>query len=192
MDVLAAARAAIDLAHDADPQRVDGVAVERRYADAVEAWVRKLVPSPSVELQLAARAQHLERWAIPRADFPMDRPGYHQWRRAVQARQGERARALLRSAGCGEPTCARVEQLVAKAAPKADADAQALEDAACLVFLERELAAFAAQHADYAADKFIDILRKTWAKMSPAAHRHALALELDPSLAALVRTAVGC
>ena len=71
------------------------------------------------------------------------------------------------------------------------ADAQALEDAACLVFLENEIGAFAAQHAEYPREKFVDILRKTWRKMSPAAQQAALGLELPPVIAALVREALG-
>ena len=58
------------------------------------------------------------------------------------------------------------------------------------MFLENEIGAFAAQHADYPREKFVDILRKTWRKMTPAAHQAALALELPPAIAALVRDAV--
>ena len=87
------------------------------------------------------RAQHLERWAIPRSDFPLDKPGYFRWRKSLHARQGQRARELLAGA-VDEATRERVAQLVAKAAPKGDAEGQALEDAACLVFLEQEIAGF--------------------------------------------------
>ena len=72
---------------------------------------------------------------------------------------------------------------------KTNAGTQALEDAACLVFLENEISAFAAQHAEYPREKFVDILRKTWRKMSPAARDAALALELPPAIAELVRDA---
>jgi tRNAThr (cytosine32-N3)-methyltransferase len=79
---------------------------------------------------------------------------------------------------------------VAKTALKTTPGSQALEDAACLVFLENEIEAFAAQHADYPREKFIDILRKTWKKMSPAAQQAALALPLPPAIGALVHEAV--
>jgi hypothetical protein len=189
VDGSAAARAALDAAHAADPKRIDGVPAELRYADAVERWIRRLVPAPSPALALAARCQHLERWAIPRADYPLDKPGYHRWRRAVQVRQGERARALLLGAGCAAELAERVGALVAKDAAR-DPEGQALEDAACLVFLEDELAAFAAQHHDYPREKVIGILRKTWAKMSPPARTLALGLPLDEGLRALVVAAV--
>jgi hypothetical protein len=73
---------------------------------------------------------------------------------------------------------------------KTNPGTQALEDAACLVFLENEIAAFATQHADYPREKFIDILRKTWRKMSPAAQTAALKLQLPPAIAGLVREAL--
>ncbi len=184
-----AARAALDDAHAADPERIDGIAAELRYADRIEHWIGRLVPQPSPALALAARAQHLERWVIPRSDFPLDKPGYLRWRKAVQARQGARARELLLGAGCEPAVAERVAVLVAKGAPR-DADGQALEDAACLTFLEAELADFAAQHGDYPHAKFVDIIAKTWAKMSPAAHQLALGIPLDDGVKALVVEAI--
>ena len=61
--------------------------------------------------------------------------------------------------------------------------AQALEDTACLVFMEHYMAGFAATKDD--AD-MIDIIAKTWRKMSDAGHAAALALTFPPELAALV------
>jgi len=65
-----------------------------------------------------------------------------------------------------------------------------LEDAACLVFLENEIGAFAAQHADYPQEKFVDILKKTWRKMSPRAQGLARGLALPEEIAQLVRQAL--
>ncbi len=190
-DSLDRARLAIDAAHAADPERTaDGHAAELRYADLLEKWLGQLIPAPSTALRLAARCQHLERWTIPRASFPLDRVGYLQWRRSVHVRQGARARELLLSADCDAELSQRVEQLVAKAAPKGDADGQALEDAACLVFLADELTDFASTHPDYTREKFIDIIRKTWRKMSPDAHRLALTIALPPALSEMVHAAV--
>ena len=100
------------------------------------------------------------------------------------------ARALLVEAGVGAAEAAEVATWVSKTGLKTNAGTQALEDAACLVFLENEIHAFAAQHAEYPREKFIDILRKTWRKMSPAAQQAALALDLPPPIAALVRDAL--
>jgi tRNAThr (cytosine32-N3)-methyltransferase len=192
MDPHVRARQLIDAAHAADPNRApDGRAAELVYADRMEAWVRRLVPEASPLLRLAARSQHLERWSVPRASYPLDKAGYHAWRRTLYAKQAERARELLRLGGVAEADAAEVATWVSKSGLRTNPGSQALEDAACLVFLENEIGAFAAQHAEYPREKFVDILRKTWRKMSPAAQQAALALQLPPAIATLVREAVG-
>jgi len=188
----ARARAAIDAAHAADPKRAaDGRAAELVYGERIEAWVVKLAPDASEILRLAARCQHLERWTTPRDTYPMDKVGYHAWRRGLYVKQSERAREILLASGVAEAEAAEVATWVSKTGLKTNPGTQALEDAACLVFLENEIADFAASHADYTEEKFIDILRKTWRKMSPAAQAAALALDLPAPIAALVRRAVG-
>ena len=192
MDAYARARELIDAAHAADPARAaDGRPAELVYADRMEAWVERLVPAATPLLRLAARSQHLERWSVPRSTFPMNKAGYHAWRRSLYVKQAERARALLAQAGVAAAETEEVATWVSKTGLKTNPCTQALEDAACLVFLENEISAFAAQHAEYPREKFIDILRKTWRKMSPAAQDSALALQLPPGIAALVRDAVG-
>ncbi|MCU0793372.1 MAG: DUF4202 domain-containing protein [Opitutaceae bacterium] len=190
-EAYARARAAIDAAHAADPKRAaDGRPAELVYADHLERWVGQLVPDASPLLRLAARCQHLERWLSPRASYPLDKVGYHAWRRALYVTQSERARALLLAAGVPESEAAEVATWVSKTGLKTNPGTQALEDAACLAFLENEIAAFAAAHADYPEEKFVDILRKTWRKMSPPAQAAALALDLPAPIAALVQTAL--
>jgi tRNAThr (cytosine32-N3)-methyltransferase len=192
MSAYAQARALIDQAHAGDPTRApDGRPAELVYGERVEAWVTRLVADASPALRLAARAQHLERWLVPRVTFPEGKVGYLAWRRSLYVRQAERAQALLLSAGVPAAEAADVATWVSKTGLKTNAGTQALEDAACLVFLENEIGAFAAQHADYPREKFVDILRKTWKKMSPAAQQTALGLALPPAIAALVREALG-
>jgi tRNAThr (cytosine32-N3)-methyltransferase len=191
MDAYAQARQSIDDAHAADPRRTaDGQAAELVYADRMENWVARLVPDASPALRLAARAQHLERWQVPRESFPMDRPGYLRWRKSLYTKQAERARALLLEAGVTAAEASEVATWVSKTGLKTNPRTQALEDAACLVFLENEISAFAAQHAEYPREKFIDILQKTWRKMSPAAQQAALGLHLPPAIASLVHDAI--
>lgn len=191
MDAFTTARQLIDTAHGADPQRAaDGRPAELVYADRMEAWVVRLVPAAPPLLRLAARCQHLERWSVPRATFPEGKPGYLAWRRSLYTKQAERARALLLAAGIPAAAADEVAVWVSKTGLKTNAGTQALEDAACLVFLENEIGAFAAQHAEYPAEKFADILRKTWRKMSAPAQAFALALDLPPAIAALVRAAL--
>lgn len=184
------ARQLIDDAHAGDPVRApDGRPAELVYAERMDAWITRLVPDASALLRLAARAQHLERWSVPRSNFPLDKAGYHAWRRSLYAKQADRARALLLEAGVPADQAAEAATWISKSGLKTNPATQALEDAACLVFLETELAAFATQHAEYPREKFVEILRKTWRKMTPRAQQFALALELSPEIAVLLREA---
>jgi tRNAThr (cytosine32-N3)-methyltransferase len=191
MDAYACARESIDSVHSADPQRApDGRPAELVYAERMEAWAGRLVPDAPPILRLAARCQHLERWSVPRTSYPDGKLGYFAWRKSLYHRQAERARQLLLAAGVADSEAADAANWVAKSGLKTNPGTQALEDAACLVFLENEIGAFAAQHAAYPREKFVDIIRKTWRKMSRGAHELALGLPLAPAIAALVREAV--
>lgn len=190
-EAYAAARSLIDAAHSADPKKAaDGRAAEFVYAERMEAWVARVVPDASPLLRLAARCQHLERWSVPRTTFPDGKIGYLKWRQSLYVKQAARAKELLLQAGIATAEADEVYTWVSKTALKTNPGTQALEDAACLVFLENEIGDFAAQHADYTREKFIEIIRKTWKKMSPRAHELALALPLPDAIAALVREAV--
>ncbi|MGH8019968.1 MAG: DUF4202 domain-containing protein [Opitutaceae bacterium] len=185
------ARQLIDAAHAGDPNRApEGVAAELIYADRMERWVAQLVPEAPPILRLAARCQHLERWSVPRSSYPDGRAGYHAWRRSLYRQQAERARELLLQAGVPAQEAAEAARWVSKTGLMKNTGTQALEDAACLVFFENEIAGFAAQHADYTREKWIDIIRKTWRKMSPAAREAALKLEHPREIEELVAEAV--
>ncbi len=184
------ARTAIDAAHAADPKQTeDDQPAELVYADRMEAWVAKLVDDATPLLRLAARCQHLERWSVPRDTYPMDKPGYLKWRRGLYVKQSERARELLVEAGVSAEEADEVATWVSKSGLKTNPGTQALEDAAVLVFLEKEIGAFAAQHAEYPREKFVHILRKTWAKLSPKAQDLACQLDLSPEIVGLISEA---
>ena len=161
------------------------------YAERTEAWVARVAAEPTPLLRLAARCQHLERWLVPRASFPEGKAGYLAWRKSLYTKQAERARELLLKAGLSVAEAGEVATWVSKTGLKINPGTQALEDAACLVFLENEISAFAAQHADYPREKFVDIIKKTWRKMTPRAHELALRLDLPPAISALVHEAIG-
>jgi tRNAThr (cytosine32-N3)-methyltransferase len=191
MDVFQRARELIDSAHAADPHRTDdGQPAELVYATRMEAWVTRVAEAPTPLLCLAARCQHLERWSVPRSRFPEGKVGYLSWRKSLYTKQAERARSLLLEAGISPEEAAEVATWVSKSGLKTNPGTQALEDAACLVFLENEISAFAAQHAEYPREKFIEILRKTWRKMSPRAQALALKLDLPTPIASLVQEAL--
>lgn len=180
-DRLARAVAAIDAANADDPTRIAVAGTERPYGvvygERMSAWLERLVPEASEALRLAVRAQHVRRFDIPRGDFPMDKPGYHAWRNRLKDHHADLLGAIMQEAGYGEDEVGRARSIVRKERLKRDPEAQALEDCACLVFLEAEFVPFAARHDD---DKVVDILRKTWPKMSTAGH--ALAATLVPTL----------
>ncbi len=192
-DVFVRARTLIDAVHALDPELDQDAPAELRYADRVEDWLIRLHPDADPLLRLAARCQHLERWAVPRASFPQDRAGYLRWRTSLYHRQADRARALLIEAGVSVEAADQARAWIAKTDLRGNSGSQALEDAACLVFLEFELADFAAGKAHdeaYSEAKWLDIIRKTWRKMSSAAQTAALTIPLAEPLRALVVKAV--
>mgnify|MGYP002623443666 CR=1 FL=1 len=187
----ARARLAIDQAHTADPTRTaDGRPAELVYADRVEAWVKRLVPDAPELLLLAARCQHLERWKTPRSSYPEGRLGYLEWRKVLYKQQADRARALLLQAGVPAEEAEEAAVWVSKTGLKTNPGTQALEDAAILVFLENEIQAFLAQHADKPRETMVNILRKSWRKLSPQGQEAAASLTLPPEVRTLLQEAL--
>ena len=189
---LDAAIALIDDANAQDPNLVETADDGERPAELVygmrmSATLARVYPQACEELRLAARAQHLQRWTLPRGEYDMDRKGYLAWRNAAKRMHGERAGDILSRAGYTANQIACVQALIRKQGIKRDADAQALEDVACLVFLEHYFSAFAAKHDD---EKLIGIVRKTWAKMSETGRQAAMKLPLDARGQALVEQAL--
>jgi len=180
--------AALDAANAGDPHVLilhgEARPKERAHAELACGWVRKLQPEAGELLLLAARAHHLRRWELPRAAFPAGRAGYLAWRREAQRRHAACARRILAEAGYAEAEQQRVCDLVQKRGlARGDTEAQALEDALCLVFLETQLAAL---HGRLGAVHTEAVLRKTLRKMSAAAISHALALPLAGAERALL------
>ncbi|MBL8589098.1 MAG: DUF4202 domain-containing protein [Methylobacteriaceae bacterium] len=188
MDRLAHVLAAIDAANAADPGAdADGAPSALVYGRRMSARLAAFAPDAGEALRIAARGQHIERWAIPRGDFPMDRVGYLKWRNAQKDRHAARLGEIMAGTGYDEAARARVAALVRKEGLKRDAESQTLEDVACLVFLEHEAAAFMARHDEA---KCVDIVEKTWRKMSPAGQDAAKALTLDAHVARIVAKAL--
>jgi hypothetical protein len=86
-----------------------------------------------------------------------------------------------------EATIGLVKKMIGKQGIKKDADVQLIEDLACLVFLEFYFPSFAEK---YPEDKMIEIVRKTWRKMSEFGHQAALTIPLAEPLKALVLKAL--
>ena len=187
MEKFGRAIAAIDAAHAQDPEKdAAGEAKELIYARRMSAWLERLAPHASDALRLAVRCQHLRRWAIPRNDYPEGKIGYLRWRKEEALAHAALAGEILGQAGY-DAEVKHVQSLIKKERIKHDAEAQLLEDTACLVFLEYEFAEFARKHEEA---KLVDILRKTWGKMSPLGQREALGLQLPAPLRAIVGKAL--
>lgn len=160
---------------------------EHQHALAVVDWIEALRPEASDALRLAGRAQHMGRWRRPRDRYPRDRAGYLRWRRELQSLHADEAARLLAEVGYAQAFIDRVRSLMHKQHLRDDPEAQTLEDALCLVFIERQLEAFRARHDEA---KLQRILERTWAKMSPAARQAALELSLPPAVRDLLTRSI--
>lgn len=188
---LARAIEALDAANAEDPTQLelDG---ERRpkelaHAELATRWVRRLRPDAGEELLLAARGHHLRRWAVPRSSAPAGRAGYLRWRADLKQRHAEDVSTILRDAGYDDAVVQRVGAIVRREGLRRDPEAQALEDALCLVFLETQYEDLR-DRMDGA--QMENVLRRSWRKMSPAARELALALPLSEEGRALVERAL--
>lgn len=182
---------AFDEANLQDPntELVDGKAVAKEwiYAQRMSAQLHKFSDAPSEALQLATRSQHICRWKIPRNDYPMDRSGYKKWRLDLAQMHGDIAGEIMAIQGYDESIITRVKDLLLKRSLKRDEEVQTLEDVVCLVFIEFYLEDFATKHDEA---KLIDIIRKTWNKMSAKGHEAALQLPLSQAMLSLVTKAL--
>ncbi|MGD9996778.1 MAG: DUF4202 domain-containing protein [Ilumatobacteraceae bacterium] len=164
-----AAATAIDEANSADPNAVvvrgESTPLALAHGRLAAEWIERLHPGAPETWLLAARAHHLRRWEVPRASYPEGRGGYLRWRRDQKARHAHDVAELLAAAGYGEAEIAEVQALIRRDDLATDPGAQAVEDAACLVFIETQLADVAAR-MDHG--KLIEVIRKTARKLSPS------------------------
>jgi hypothetical protein len=168
---------------------VEGVAQpqELLYAERLTEWVLRLAPEASEHLLLAARSQHIRRWTVPRASYEMTRTGYLKWRADLKQFHAAQSAEILGEVGYDEETIQRVWDLNLKKLLGRDTDSQILEDALCLVTLQYQLADLVAKTEP---GKMIDILRKTWKKMSQTARDHALSLTYSDAEKRLIEQAL--
>jgi Domain of unknown function (DUF4202) len=183
--------AGIDAANAADLLSVSeggrSVPAEQLYGLRMSAMLQTLYPDASELLQLAARGQHVKRWTVPRSDYPMDRAGYHRWRNDLKQKHAAWTGEILLGCGYSNDEIARVGSLIRKERFKQDAEAQALEDTACHVFLVHYADGFAAKHNDA---KMATILKKSWAKMSDHGRAAGLTASVTPNVKRLLLLAL--
>ena len=165
----------------------EGVPKELVYGRRMSERLDRFAPDAPEAVKLAARAQHIRRWEIPRDTYPEGRAGYLKWRTDLYKRHAELAADILQDVGYDDETVARVRTLVRKRGLKTDPDVQLMEDVICLVFLEHYFHDFAQKHDE---EKLISIVRKTWNKMTERAHAAALQLDYPPEDLVVIQKAL--
>jgi hypothetical protein len=177
-----AAIAAIDEVNAADPTRVTVRGAEHPLAlvhgQLAAEWVVRLHPDADELLLLAARAHHLGRWELPRSEYDAGKAGYLRWKRDQRQRHARDVAELLAAHGYTPDEIAQVQAWVRRDDLRTDAGSQAVEDAACLVFIETQLAEVATKLEH---DHVIDVIRKTARKMSAAALAAVAVIPLGPA-----------
>ncbi len=182
---------AIDLVNARDPNelRFEGQSGPKEliHSRRVTHWVLELEPAASDLLLLAARAHHLRRWHLTRADYPAGRAGYHAWRRELQKRHAAEAAEILSQCDYEPEEISRVRDLICKRGLGRDREVQTLEDALCLVFLESQLESFSTQHSE---EKVIDIIARSLSKLSVKGRLASTRIALHESTSAPVSAAM--
>lgn len=182
---------AIDEINQQDPNTVNfqqkTYAKEYLYSLRMSDVLQTYWPDANEYLQIAVRAQHLKRWHIPRADYPEGRQGYLLWRKELGCYHAQLAAQIMLDKGYSEHEAELTANIIKKDKLKRNQDAQTLEDVACLVFLLHYFDPFVAKHDE---TKVINILQKTWKKMSERGHEIAQTLSLPAHLAYLIKKAL--
>jgi len=180
-----------DQANAEDPNQVDDSGEQRPkelvFAERLTEAVQELDENVSQPLLLASRCQHIRRWEVPRSTQPMGRPGYLKWRAGLKKFHAEASAEILKEVGYSEAIIDKVRDLNQKKNLKTDADCQTLEDGLCMVFLRYQFddLIHGTEH-----DKMINIVRKTWAKMSALGHAKALEVNYSPVGKAIIDEAL--
>jgi len=182
---------AIDITNTKDPNREVWEDVshpkELLYGRRMSKVLNSYYPQASEELQLAVRGQHISRWEIPRSDYDMNKAGYHKWRNDLKDFHAKKIGDILPLVGYNKEEVERVQFLIKKNKIKSDSDSQVLEDVVCLVFLEFYFDAFANKHE---REKLIEIIKKTWAKMSDMGRDAALKINFSETSMNLIQEAL--
>jgi len=166
---------ALKAAHQQDPNlEQDGTPSELLYSQRLAYCLLQTYPDALEALAIAAWCQHLYRWEIPRGTYPEGRIGYYQWRNYLGDYQAEKAAVILKEAGYSAEFISEVRDIQKKLNIQRLDEAQKLEDVVCLVFLEHYMNDFMTGKTDA---QLIQIVQKTWGKMSE--HGHSIALKLN-------------
>lgn len=185
---------AVDLltkAHGKDPnvELFNGqkVPAELLYTERIVECLNKVYPEASEELIIAGYCQHLYRWEMKRTEYPEGKIGYYKWRNYLSDYQASKAEAILKESGYNNEFIQQVINILKKLNIHRVEEAQMLEDAVCLVFLVYYMEAFSEGKTESA---LIQIVQKTWNKMSDKGHSEALKLDLPVNTKSIVTKAL--
>lgn len=130
----------------------------------------------------------------------MTRPGYLSWRAKQKSQAAAQVKEMLLGAVVADDDddddgpipgdeLDRISGLISKHDLATNEETQVLEDVACLVFLDDQFDDFerSAGHGD---DKIVNILRKTWGKMSPRGREMALQMKHSDRALSLIGRAL--
>jgi hypothetical protein len=181
-----------DAANAQDPNQEEGQPKELLYAQRMTEMIGRFAPEASEVAQLAVRAQHIQRWMVPRNSYPLGKPGYFAWRTGLYQFHAKTAGELMLQAGYDDALIEQVKVAISKQGIRTNPDTQMLEDVTSLVFIEYYMLGFAGQHAEYSEEKWLGIISKTWKKMSDDAHLFATngGIKLPEPLLPLILKAV--
>ena len=94
--------------------RMEGQPKELLYAQRMTEMIGRFAPDASEVAQLAVRAQHIQRWTVPRSNYPLGKPGYFAWRTGLYRFHAETAGALMQQAGYDAAMIEQVKAAVGK------------------------------------------------------------------------------
>jgi len=173
----------LDQANADDPKN----GVELLYSQRMLNTLQGFKKDASGPLTLACYAQHVCRWKLARKDYPTGLEGYLKWRTDLAKLHASVLADVMQQSGFSDDDIKLASNIIQKKRLKKDPEAQTMEDVSCLVFLNHYFDPFIEKHSE---ERIIDIVQKTWAKMSDEGHAAALELALPEHLQALVLKAL--
>lgn len=180
----------IDAKNHQDPNRENwkgyNYAKEFLYGARMSTQLKNYIQDASVPLQIAARGHHICRWEIPRTQFPIGKKGYYQWRTSLYEYHAKKVGDIMQMQDVDQNIIDKTSLLITKKNLRTDADSKTLEDVICFVFLKYYADEFCKKHTE---EKVIDILQKTWKKMTAEAKTYATHLDLSDYILGLIQKA---
>ncbi|GAL67889.1 hypothetical protein JCM19301_2801 [Jejuia pallidilutea] len=101
---------------DVNTYQVAGMAYPKEllYSQRMTRKLLQFEPNASKALQIAARAQHICRWRIPRDEYPMDRVGYLKWREILKKMHADLTTEILKQVDYDAEYIDRIRNIILK------------------------------------------------------------------------------